>query len=261
MHSTVAINAKLDVTRPPAPPRRVEADASALAGAEWLEGLAPSPADHALVDPAAAEVAELLLHTVPQRGKRVFDLLVALPLLVVSLPVLALCAMAIKLTDGGPVLFRQERVGYRGRRFRILKLRSMMVGSESLAAQLVGHNVTDGLLFRVAADPRVTWIGKLIRRTAIDELPQLWNIVRGEMSLVGPRPLAVPPESFSLREQARHAVPPGLTGLWQVSGGNELCYHEMIDHDLAYARGWSLWLDVKLMVRTVPALLTRVGPS
>ena len=142
----------------------------------------------------------------------------------------------------------------------MLKFRSMVVGAERLIIDLRDHNVSDGLLFKVYDDPRITKVGRIIRRLSIDELPQLLNVINGEMSLVGPRPLAVEPEDFGLVDNQRHSVRPGITGYWQVSGSNELTYEEMIKLDFAYIENWSLWLDVRLLLQTVPALVHRRGP-
>ena len=133
-------------------------------------------------------------------------------------------------------------------------------GSDRLTVDLRDRNVTDGLLFKVRDDPRVTRVGRLIRRTSIDELPQLWNVIRGEMSLVGPRPLPVSPTEFGPIDNERHRMPPGITGYWQLAGGPGLTYQEMVKLDLAYIQNWSLWLDVRLLLRTIPALVYRHGP-
>lgn len=192
--------------------------------------------------------------------KRGFDLVASLGLLLVLSPLLLLVALAVKLGDRGPVLYRQSRVGLHGESFEALKFRSMVDGAEHLVIDLTDHNITDGLLFKMNGDPRVTRVGRLIRRLSIDELPQLWNVMRGEMSLVGPRPLPVDPEDFDPRGNLRHCIRPGLTGIWQVSGGNGLSYQEMIDLDLDYVRTHSMWLDLQLLARTVPALFDRARP-
>jgi lipopolysaccharide/colanic/teichoic acid biosynthesis glycosyltransferase len=189
--------------------------------------------------------------------KRVFDVVVASVMLLLLLPVLAVVALAVKLGDRGPVFYRQRRVGFRGETFEIVKFRSMAPGSDRLIVDLRGRNVSDGLLFKVVGDPRVTRVGHVIRRLSLDELPQLWNVLRGDMSLVGPRPLAVEPDSFSALEHHRHLVRPGITGWWQIAGGNRLGYSQMISMDLRYVREWSLGLDLRLLARTIPALLDR----
>ena len=193
-------------------------------------------------------------------GKRPMDVLLASLVLLAVSPILLVAAIAIKLDDGGPVFFRQRRVGKGGDTFGMLKLRSMVVGADRLQPELGDHNVSDGLLFRMARDPRVTRVGRVLRRCSIDELPQLWNVIRGTMSLVGPRPLPVDPEKFDEVATERHDVLPGITGYWQISGGNGLSYEEMIKLDLAYIRNWSLWLDVRLLARTLPALVHRHDP-
>jgi lipopolysaccharide/colanic/teichoic acid biosynthesis glycosyltransferase len=194
-------------------------------------------------------------------GKRIFDVIVATAALVGLAPLMLATAIAIKLDDRGHVLYRQRRVGRDGKTFRMLKFRSMVAGADELRDSLDGDNVTDGLLFKLDGDPRITRVGRFIRQASLDELPQLWNVIRGEMSLVGPRPLPVEPESFGPLDAQRHAVRPGITGYWQVSGGNGLTYREMIKLDLAYLHNWSIWLDIRLLVRTVPALFNRHGPA
>jgi len=175
--------------------------------------------------------------------------------------VMLAAAIAIKLGDGGPVFFRQRRVGKGGEVFHMLKFRSMVVGADKMQALLRNNNYSDGLLFRMADDPRITRVGRVLRNMSVDELPQLWNVVRGQMSLVGPRPLAVDPDAFSTGDSERHTVLPGITGYWQISGGNGLAYQEMITLDLAYIRNWSLWLDIRLLLRTVPLLVHRHDPA
>ena len=190
-------------------------------------------------------------------GKRAFDVVVAASLLVLTLPVLLACALAVRLGDGGPVLFRQRRVGLGGREFTMVKLRTMVADAERLVLDLTDRNIADGLLFKVEGDPRVTTVGRFLRRTCLDELPQLWNVLKGDMSLVGPRPLPVRAEEFRGRDAGRHAVRPGLTGPWQVAGGPRVPYRQMIDLDLAYIEGWTLRRDLALLVRTVPAVCGR----
>lgn len=194
---------------------------------------------------------------VRSRCKRAVDVAVALALLVLLLPLLILTAVAVFLEDRGPILYRQRRVGFHNREFCIFKFRSMVSDADQRKAALRPRNMSDGLLFKVHGDPRVTRVGRIIRRTSIDELPQLLNVVRGEMSLVGPRPLLARPEDFDTADSRRHTVRPGITGFWQVSGGSALGYRDMIDLDLAYIRNWSWRLDLWIVVRTVPALLRR----
>lgn len=196
-----------------------------------------------------------------QPGKRVFDLVFASLALLIAAPVMAVTGLAVWLQDRGPVLYGQRRVGRGGKVFRMLKFRSMVEGADRMVIDLTEHNVTDGLLFKMENDPRVTRVGRFIRRLSIDELPQLLNVLRGEMSLVGPRPLPVDPDEFGALDGKRHSVPPGITGYWQVSGGPDLAYGEMVKLDLSYIQNWSLWLDLRLLARTVPALVHRHGPA
>jgi len=193
-------------------------------------------------------------------GKRLFDVVVASVLLLVTMPLWAVIALAVKLSDGGSVFYRQGRVGRDGRVFQMLKFRSMVSSAEHLVIDLRGQNVTNGLLFKVQDDPRVTPVGRVIRKLSLDELPQIWNVLRGDMSLVGPRPLAVEPDAFGRIADKRHTVLPGITGYWQISGGNGLTYEEMIKLDLAYLNNWSLWLDIRLMLRTIPVVFHRRDP-
>jgi exopolysaccharide biosynthesis polyprenyl glycosylphosphotransferase len=194
-------------------------------------------------------------------GKRLFDLVVGSVLLLLAAPVMVATSIAIWLQDRGPILFHQQRVGQGGQTFATLKFRSMVVGAEHLLAELKDNNVTDGLLFKMERDPRVTPIGRLIRRYSIDELPQLLNVLKGEMSLVGPRPLAVHPDDFGTLDGKRHCVPPGITGYWQTVGSNGLSYDEMVKLDFAYINNWSVWLDARLLARTIPAVFNRRSPA
>jgi exopolysaccharide biosynthesis polyprenyl glycosylphosphotransferase len=189
-------------------------------------------------------------------GKRAFDLVGAAALLVLLSPVLLVTVIAMKLGQGGQLLYRQHRIGQGGRPFELLKLRSMVVGADDMAVDLAAWNASDGLLFKVRNDPRVTGVGRVLRRFSIDELPQLWNVLRGDMSLVGPRPLAVHADAFGAMDGRRHCIRPGITGYWQIAGGNGLTYAEMVKLDLAYIQNWSLWLDLRLLVRTAPALVS-----
>jgi len=190
-------------------------------------------------------------------AKRAFDIVVSAILLVVLAPLFALVVLAIWVEDRGPALYRQARVGQGDRKFTIWKFRSMVSGADSGNSELAHHNVTTGLLFKINNDPRVTKVGAIIRRLSIDELPQLVNVLRGDMSIVGPRPLAVDPHAFDDRATRRHLVRPGLTGLWQVEGANALSYEDMVELDLAYLARWSMSLDLWLLARTLSAVLVR----
>jgi exopolysaccharide biosynthesis polyprenyl glycosylphosphotransferase len=197
----------------------------------------------------------------PLLAKRVFDLALAVPLLVAALPLLALTALAIKLTSPGPVLFTQQRVGFNKRQFRLYKFRTMVVGAEQRMRELEHLNEMRGPTFKITDDPRVTWLGRVLRSTSIDELPQLINVIKGEMSLVGPRPL--PLRDVERFEQDRHrrrfSVLPGLTGLWQVSGRSSVSFDRWIDLDLQYIDEWSFGLDLRILFQTIPAVLLRDG--
>ena len=193
-------------------------------------------------------------------AKRVFDLVIAGVLLVVALPVLVCAAAAIKLGDGGPVLFRQQRVGLGGRRFEMLKLRTMVVDAAEQLRTVVGSNERrDGPLFKVTDDPRVTRVGRFLRATSIDELPQLVNVLRGEMSLVGPRP-ALPAEvaAFDHELLARLNVRPGITGVWQVEGRDNPSFHVYRRLDLYYVENWSISLDAAILWTTAVSILGRL---
>ncbi len=174
--------------------------------------------------------------------------------LVVLAPLLILVALAVRITSRGPALFRQERVGLDGRTFRVVKFRTMRVDAEHQRDELGDLNEGDGLLFKIAQDPRVTRLGALLRRTSVDELPQLVNVLLGNMSLVGPRPLAVAGEAFADHEHRRHLVKPGMTGLWQVSGRAEQSWADAVRLDLYYVENWSLAMDVLILMRTAVAV-------
>lgn len=193
-------------------------------------------------------------------AKRGLDVALAGLGLVVLCPVLLVLAALVRLTSRGPALFRQERAGRHGRPFVILKFRSMRSDAHARRGDLEHLSDMDGPVFKMREDPRITRLGRFLRRSSLDEMPQLLNVLRGDMSLVGPRPLPLEEaQRLPARYQARHAVRPGLTGLWQVSGRNELPFHRMMDLDLAYVRQRSLRLDLAILLRTLPALLSRRG--
>lgn len=192
--------------------------------------------------------------------KRGFDLLGASLMLLVAAPVMAFIVMLIKVDSRGPVLFRQERVGKAGRRFRICKFRTMVADAEERKAELEDLNEADGVLFKIADDPRITRVGRWLRRTSLDELPQLFNVVWGEMSLVGPRPLIVDEdEAITGYDRRRLRLTPGMTGHWQIMGSSRVPLHEMVKIDYVYVTTWSLFEDFKILVRTVPYMLARRG--
>lgn len=195
-------------------------------------------------------------------AKRVMDVVGAFCALVILSPVLLSIALAIKATSRGPVLFRQQRGGLHGRPFTMLKFRSMVADAEARKEELDARNEMQGPVFKIEDDPRVTPLGRWLRKTSLDELPQFWNVLRGEMSLVGPRPLPLyEVDRFESRAQRRRlSVPPGLTCLWQISGRNEITsFDEWVRLDLAYIDEWSLWLDIKILFRTIPVVLFGLG--
>src|SRR3954447_7800758 len=198
--------------------------------------------------------------TAVSRGlKRFMDVVGALLLLVVLSPVLLLIAIAIKLDSRGPLLYRQRRVGYDGEHFRMLKFRSMVQGAHDMRDDLRELNESEGL-FKIARDPRVTRVGRPLRRLAFDELPQLFNVLHGEMSLVGPRPLVVDEDGQVIgRHRDRLRLKPGITGPWQLLGPGRVPLNEMVTIDYLYGANWSLWNDAKILVRTVGYVINRRG--
>lgn len=193
------------------------------------------------------------------RVKRAFDLVISSALIVPAAPVGAAIAVAIKRNSAGPVFFSQTRVGFHGERFRVVKFRTMVHGADARKAEMRHLNEADGL-FKIRADPRVTGVGRFLRRTYLDELPQLINVVRGEMSLVGPRPL-IPEEDGGVRGSGRQRlqVPPGMTGEWQLLRGGGASMDEMIAIDYRYVAGWNLWRDIRCLLKTVPYMCRRKG--
>jgi exopolysaccharide biosynthesis polyprenyl glycosylphosphotransferase len=191
--------------------------------------------------------------------KRGFDLVVATFAIVVLAPLMAIIAIAIRLETPGAVLFRQVRIGRNGRPFRIFKFRSMVADAERRKADLSRFNEADEM-FKIANDPRITRVGRVIRRSCLDELPQLFNVWRGEMSLVGPRPLITDEDRKIVGlDRSRLYLTPGMTGPWQVLGSTRIPMHEMVAIDYLYVNTWTLWRDLKLIIRTVPLMLSRAS--
>jgi lipopolysaccharide/colanic/teichoic acid biosynthesis glycosyltransferase len=203
----------------------------------------------------------LISHERTQRMviKRFIDLVVSLILLLLTSPLTVVICVAIATTSPGGVFFRQVRVGRDGGPFKMFKFRTMRAGAEAERASLVACNEASGHLFKLRDDPRITPVGRLLRRLSLDELPQLINVLRGEMSLVGPRPLPLTDSGYCGPSRARLSVLPGLTGLWQISGRSELPWEEMVRLDLHYVKHRSLGLDLAILARTVPAVLTARG--
>jgi exopolysaccharide biosynthesis polyprenyl glycosylphosphotransferase len=192
--------------------------------------------------------------------KRAFDLAISIGLLVVLSPLLLLSILMIRLTSPGPILFRDQRVGLGEQPFAMLKLRSMVTNAAQAQAELEEQNEADGALFKIRNDPRITPVGRVLRRFSIDELPQLLNVIKGEMSLVGPRPL--PMRDYQLLEQwhrRRYSVLPGITGLWQVSGRSNLGFDTLVRLDFYYLESWSIWMDIAIIARTPLAILRGRG--
>jgi len=192
--------------------------------------------------------------------KRGFDLVVGSFVLLVGLPLWLLVALAVKLESRGPVLFVDRRVGVGEREFGMIKFRTMVAEAPALQGELEESNEAEGALFKIREDPRVTRVGRVLRRLSLDEIPQILNVLKGEMSLVGPRPL--PLRDYRLLEdwhRARYAVLPGMTGLWQISGRSGLSFDDLVRLDFTYLENWSVWLDVTIIARTIPAVLTGRG--
>ncbi|ACG72635.1 exopolysaccharide biosynthesis polyprenyl glycosylphosphotransferase [Anaeromyxobacter sp. K] len=229
-------------------------------------GLEPFPARHGRLTVEDLDGIPVLSYAsapqdaLPLLAKRAFDVLASALALIVLSPVLAAAALAVRLGSPGPVLFRQRRVGLSGRTFTLYKFRSMRTGAEAEQARLADRNEMDGPVFKLRDDPRVTRVGKVLRRTSLDELPQLWNVLRGEMSLVGPRP-PLPEEvrRYERWQRRRLSVKPGLTCTWQVSGRSEVGFGRWMQLDLDYIDRWSLWQDMRIVLRTIPAVLLGRG--
>ena len=193
--------------------------------------------------------------------KRLFDLSLTLLAMPLVLPVMAVVAIAVRLDSPGPILFVQQRVGYRKRLFPMYKFRSMYVDAEERLKEIEHLNEAEGPIFKMADDPRVTKVGKFIRRTSLDELPQLFNVLRGHMSLVGPRPMSIRDVDLFDRaiQRKRFSVKPGLTCIWQISGRSNLPFDKWLELDLEYIDNWSLELDLKILLKTIPAVLVSRG--
>jgi exopolysaccharide biosynthesis polyprenyl glycosylphosphotransferase len=198
--------------------------------------------------------------------KRMLDIVLSTTMLVILAPAMLLTAIAIKLTSRGPILFVQKRVGLNKRVFNIYKFRTMCVDAEKKLAEIEHLNEGSGPVFKIKSDPRITTVGKFLRKTSIDELPQLLNVLRGDMSLVGPRPLQL--RDYELFTEAgpdwqrcRFSVRPGITCLWQVNGRSSIQFEQWMELDQQYVRKWSLWLDMQILVKTIPAVLKGSGAA
>jgi exopolysaccharide biosynthesis polyprenyl glycosylphosphotransferase len=190
--------------------------------------------------------------TIALAFKRLIDVSFAATGLLVLSPLLAALAFAIRFSDGGAIFYRQERVGLHGRRFNVVKFRSMVADADARLADLLSHNEVNGHAFKLSSDPRITRVGRFLRRSSLDELPQLWNVLRGEMSLVGPRP-PLPREvaGYDLWHRRRLSMKRGITGLWQIEGRSDPEFDRWVQKDLEYIDRWSTWLDIRIMLRTI----------
>ena len=193
--------------------------------------------------------------------KRFFDIVLSLLALIVLMPFFVILAIIIKITSPGPIFFVQTRVGYFGRHFRFYKFRSMYQDAEQRKKALMAQNQSaDGVIFKMKHDPRITPIGRIIRKTSIDELPQFFNVLFGDMSLVGPRPpLPAEVQQYTLEDRKRLNVKPGLTCLWQIRGRSDIPFKEQVKLDKEYIQSNSLWQDLKILIQTIPAIISGKG--
>jgi exopolysaccharide biosynthesis polyprenyl glycosylphosphotransferase len=192
--------------------------------------------------------------------KRLVDIALSLAALLATAPLMITIALAVKLDSPGPVFYVADRIGKRGRVFRCFKYRTMVKNADGMKKALTAQNERDGILFKMSNDPRITRVGRFLRKYSLDELPQFLNVLRGEMSLVGPRPpLASEVEKYELEHFRRLEVMPGLTGLWQVQARHDPSFAKYIELDTAYVENWSIWLDLKILVRTADVVLRGTG--
>jgi exopolysaccharide biosynthesis polyprenyl glycosylphosphotransferase len=253
---------------PPSASRLLEPIAGIAAGEGKTVRIAVDPLEEILPHAVQEEFDGILVRSLVNDGQREAGLLVkrlidivgaGVGLLLLS-PIMAVAALAVRAHDGGPVLFRQTRVGLHGRPFTMLKFRTMVVDAERRLDEVAHLNERNGAAFKASNDPRITGVGRWLRRTSIDELPQLWNVLIGSMSLVGPRPpLPHEVEKYDVWHRRRLSMKPGITGLWQVEARHEPDFDKWVEHDLIYIDGWSIWLDIKILAKTLPALLAHGG--
>lgn len=229
--------------------------------APGVEGFLPSRLTvHPLGDRPLLSLERAELRPSAKFFKRALDVVFGVPLLIIATPIIALCAIALRIDSKGPIFFRQTRVGVNERAFTVFKLRTMVADAEQQLHTIIDLNEADGVLFKIHDDPRVTRVGTFLRRTSLDELPQLLNVLKGDMSLVGPRP-PLPDEVARYENPLRRRmlVKPGITGLWQVSGRNQLTFEDYVRYDMLYVQNWSVALDLFILARTIPAVLLRRG--
>lgn len=191
--------------------------------------------------------------------KRAFDVAACLLMLPIALPVMAICALVVWLDDPGPVLFVQPRTGLRGRRFRMYKFRTMVTNAETLKKNYSHLNQLSWPDFKIANDPRITRIGRFLRKTSLDELPQIFNVLKGDMSLVGPRPTSFEANTYALWQTERLEVRPGITGLWQVSGRSDVDFDDRLRLDILYIEKQNFWMDLYILLRTFAVLVRPRG--
>ena len=224
--------------------------------------------EHTLATGRVEEFAGIPIYSIvsgPDRvagmlGKRALDVIGAVVGMVLTSPVALVIAMAIKHDSSGPIMFRQRRIGLHGRTFEVLKFRTMVDGAEEQLDELQDMNEIRGHAFKITDDPRITPVGRWLRRTSLDELPQLWNVLSGEMSLVGPRPpLPTEVAEYDIWHRRRLSMKPGMTGLWQVRARTEQDFDRWVETDLEYIDRWSLWLDLRIIMETIPAVVGRSG--
>jgi exopolysaccharide biosynthesis polyprenyl glycosylphosphotransferase len=213
-------------------------------------------ASQIMANTSGIDVRQLLL-------KRMLDVVGSLALLILLAPLFLVVAVLIKLTSPGPVFFAQQRVGLNKRHFTMFKFRTMVPTAEAVQESLLHLNEMTGPVFKIKNDPRITPLGRVLRRTSIDELPQLFNVLKGDMSLVGPRAMSVRDYQFFSEDwqRRRFSVPPGITCLWQIQGRNSVPFEQWMVLDMEYIDGWSLWLDLKILALTIPAVFRGSGAA
>ena len=256
------------VCLPPTAARYLEPIAGVAAGEGKTVRIPLDPIEELLPNAHQEEFEGFLVRSLVHDGhrevglvvKRVIDIVGATVALLIFSPIMLAAALLVRVREGSPVLFSQTRVGLHGRPFKIYKLRTMVPGAEARLEDVRHLNERRGVTFKATNDPRITPIGRFLRKTSIDELPQLWNVLAGSMSLVGPRP-PLPSEvvEYDIWHRRRLSMKPGITGLWQVETRHEPDFDRWVERDLLYIDGWSIWLDLKILLRTVPAVLTRGG--
>ena len=256
------------VCLPPTASRYLEPISGLAAGEGKTVRVALDPVEETLPGAVQEEFEGILVRSIVNDGhrevglmiKRGIDVLGAGIGLVILSPLLLGVAVAMRIVDGSPILFRQTRIGVHGRPFTIYKLRTMVPGAEERLDEVKHLNERNGAAFKAANDPRITAMGRWLRKTSIDELPQLWNVLLGSMSLVGPRP-PLPDEvaEYDIWHRRRLSMKPGITGLWQVEARHDADFDRWVEHDLLYIDGWSIWLDLKILAKTLPALVAHGG--